>query len=306
MQVADLFVSSSRETETQRRPFLLTPCAAMEEVRLVIAGQSHMHALARALVTAPLAGEVVDPAAIARTHGIAGLMGGQHTSEFRNLLLHLAQDRDLALSWRGNQHNGDFLIMPGTVLEVLPRGYPDRSVLPGAQLVAESAIRAHLQPSMDEMTALLRDIAHPGRRHFVLGSPPPLGDQALVRLRLSREPAFVQRAQALGIDVQVIGLAPASVRRKLWFVVQRQMAETAAANGAVFVPHPAASEDEQGFLRTDMSGGDITHANERYGRLMLGQLATVLAQRPPQAPLAQAGPAQTGPAQAAAPRVAAA
>jgi hypothetical protein len=273
MPVADLFVSGSRETEGQRRAFLLTPCPAMEEVRLVLAGHSHMHAIARALVSTPEPGEPADPAAIGRAHGIAGLMGGQHVSEYRALLLELAQTRDLALSWRGNQHNGDFLIMPGTVLDLLPRGHPDRSVLPGAQLVPEAAIRAHLQPSMDELAGLLRDIAHPGRQHLVLGSPPPLADPALVRLRLGREPSFVQRAQSLGMDIATIGLAPPSVRHKLWFVIQRQMAETAAAHGVSFVPHPAACEDAQGFLRPDMSGGDITHANERYGRLMLAQMA---------------------------------
>lgn len=248
----------------------------MDQVRLVIAGHSHMHAIARALVSVPESGEAVDPAAIGRAHGIAGLMGGQYTDQFRALLLGLASERNLALSWRGNQHNGDFLIMPGTVLDFLPRGYPDRSVLPGAQLIPESAIRVHLQPSMDELAALLRDIARPGARHVVLGSPPPLADQALVRLRLGREPAFVQRAQALGMDMASIGLAPPSVRRKLWFVIQRQMAETAAAHGALFVPHPSGSEDGQGFLRQDMSGGDITHANERYGRLMLAQMAIAL------------------------------
>lgn len=280
MPVADLFVSNSRETESQRRPFLLTPCPTMQEVRLVLAGHSHMHAIARALASKPDPGESADPAVIGRAHGIAGLMGGHHipVPEFRALLLELARTHDLALSWRGNQHNGDFLIMPGTVLDLLPRGYPDRSVLPGAQLVPESAIRAHFQPSMDELAGLLREISHPGRRHIVLGSPPPLGDEALVRLRLGREPAFAERARSMGLDAATIGLAPPSVRRKLWFVIQRMMAETAAAHGALFVGHPAASEDAQGMLPATMSGGDITHANERYGRLMLDAMATALIQ----------------------------
>ena len=275
MAVADLFVSSSRASESGRRPFLLTPCAAMEQVRMVIAGHSHMHAIARALVSTPDAGEAADPAAIGRAHGIAGLMGGQYTTEFRAILLELSQTRALALAWRGNQHNGDFLIMPGQVLDLLPRGYADRSVIKGAAIVAESAIRDHLQPSMDELSGLLRALGR-GGTHVVLGTPPPLGDQALVRARLGREPSFVQRAAALGMDMASIGLAPASVRRKLWFVIQRMMAETAAAHGALFVPHPPGSEDAQGYLRLDMSGGDITNANERYGRLMLAQIATVL------------------------------
>lgn len=55
------------------------------------------------------------------------------------------------------------------------------------------------------------------------------------------------------------------------------MAETAAAHGALFVPSPEAAQDAGGFLRVDMSGGDVSHANERYGRLVIGQLAQQLA-----------------------------
>jgi hypothetical protein len=275
MAVADLFVSSSRQTEAERRPFLLTPCGAMQEVRLVLAGHSHMHAVARALVSTPDEGEAADPAAIGRSHGIAGLLGSQDPAVFLSDLLELSQNRALALAWRGNQHNGDFLFMPGQVLDLLPRFYPDRSVIKGAVIVAESAIRDHLQPSMDELSGLLRKLGG-GGPHLVLGTPPPLGDQALVRTRLGREPSFVDRARALGMDMATIGLAPPSVRRKLWFVIQRMMAETAAAHGAIFVPHPPGAEDAEGYLRLDMSGGDITHANERYGRLMLGQMAIVL------------------------------
>ena len=97
-----------------------------------------------------------------------------------------------------------------------------------------------------------------------------------MRRRLAREPDFERRATALGVDLAVIGIAPPSVRRKLWFVVQELMAETAAAYGAVFVASPDAAQDGDGLLRLDMSGGDISHANERYGRLVIGQLARQL------------------------------
>lgn len=169
--------------------------------------------------------------------------------------------------------------MPGQTLDLLPRNYPDRSVLPGAQIVPEAMIRAQFQTWADELGAMLRDLGRaPGRRHIVVGTPPPLGDDDLVRRRLAREPAFGDGARALGFDLATIGIAAPSVRRKLWFVVQELMAETAAAHGALFAPSPEAAQDGDGLLRVEMSGGDVSHANERYGRLLIGQLVRQLAQ----------------------------
>jgi len=220
---------------------------------------------------------MVDPRRLGQTHGLAGLLGGHFTPECRRLVVELAQTRDIALSWRGNQHNGDFLLMPDRPLDFVPRSYPDKTVLSGAQVVPEAAIREHFQPSMDELAGILKELGQaPGRRHLVLGTPAPMHNEAEIRRRLGREPAFASRASSLGLDVATIGITPASVRRKLWYVIQEMMAETAASHGAAFVPSPPGSLDAESFLRLDMSGGDITHANERYGRLMLGQIAKLL------------------------------
>ena len=274
----ELAVSADRQTESLRKPFLMTHCARPDDVRLIFGGHSHCHAICRALISATDAGETADPRAASLAHGLAGLMGVGQGVDLRALMVALAQHRDIALVWRGNQHNGDFLLMPGQVMDLLPRNYPDRSVLPGAQIVPELAIRAQFQNWADELGGMLRDLGRvPGRQHVVVGTPPPLGDDDLVRRRLAREPAFGDRATALGFDLATIGIAPPSVRRKLWFVVQELMAETAAAHGALFVPSPEAAQGADGLLRVEMSGGDVSHANERYGRLVIGDLAGQLA-----------------------------
>lgn len=273
-----LAVSADRQTESLRQPFLMTHCATPGDVRLVFGGHSHCHAICRALISSPEAGEQTDPRASGLAHGLAGLMGVVPGVDMRGLLMAMAQQRDIALVWRGNQHNADFLLMPGAVLDLLPRNYPDRSVLPGAQIVPEAVVRAQFQRWADELDGMLRDLGRaPGRRHVVIGTPPVLGDDDLVRRRMSREPFFADQAKAVSVDLATIGIAPPSVRRKLWFVVQEMMAETAAAHGALFVPSPAAAQDASGLLRADMSGGDISHANERYGRLVIGELARQLA-----------------------------
>ena len=138
-----LAVSADRQTELLRRPFLMTQCATLGDVRLIFGGHSHCHAICRALLTGAEAEEQTDPRAAGLAHGLAGLMGVGQGVDMRGQLVALAQHRDMALVWRGNQHNGDFLMMPGQVLELLPRGYPDRSVLPAAQIVSEEAVRAN-------------------------------------------------------------------------------------------------------------------------------------------------------------------
>jgi hypothetical protein len=45
-----------------------------------------------------------------------------------------------------------------------------------------------------------------------------------------------------------------------------------------FVPPPQAAFDDQGFLREDLYQNDATHANSRYGTLIVEQISRILMQ----------------------------
>ena len=71
-------------------------------------------------------------------------------------------------------------------------------------------------------------------------------------------------------------ITPPTVRRKLWFVIQAMMAEVAEEGGWQFVPIAPETMDEQGYMRSDLSMGDVTHANIEFGSIMVRQISRFL------------------------------
>ena len=120
------------------------------------------------------------------------------------------------------------------------------------------------------MTKLLAAIRkEEPRKLCVLGTPPPKKDSEALRRKLEREPFFLDWAAAIGQDVATIKITEPLVRLKLWHLLQDMFRAEAQKVGAVFVPVPAETLDDEGYLKPEYSADDVTHANEAYGALML-------------------------------------
>lgn len=214
---------------------------------------------------------------IALQQGIGGLRGGPGKPGYWDSLRELAQTRSVAVVWNGNQHNADFLLACEQPLDFLPRDYPDPSVLPKTRLTAEGVIREHFRPSLEPLRELMTDIpAHTRLKRLLVGTPAPLFDSGEVRKRLSKEPLFVEKAAAMGINIGQVEITPPTVRRKLWFVIQTMMAEIAEEGRWQFVPVAPETMDERGYLRSDLLADDVTHANIEFGSMMVRQIAIFL------------------------------
>jgi hypothetical protein len=266
-------------------PFMwLTPCEDESDIRTIICGQSHARSVMQAIVAPQLDGADSPGPALARRLGFAGLIGRRGTSA-EAVLDHAAaqaQHRHLALMWRGNQNNRDFLFATEPLLDLVRAADPDAPVEAAAALVPEAVVRAHLQPSVEPLEKLLASVgAASGCRRFVLGTPPPLHDADLLRGRLAAHiealhPANAARVRGAGDATDTLPIMPAAIRRKLWLVLQDLLAEAAARNGAEFVPVPAQSLDQYGCLAPRYSIGDISHTTIGYGLLVLQDLAARL------------------------------
>jgi len=277
VQLTRISVSSDVALEAGGKYFILTPCAALEDVKTVIGGHSHAAFIARALVRHFPNNPEIDSRNIALEFGFGGLRGGPVTQEYEDILVQLGATRNIAVVWNGNQHNADFLLSPEVQIDLIPRGYPVKSTLPNATIVAESAIRAHFQPTFDRLVKLLTRLSDAAKYpRLVIGTPPPLFDEALIRKRLKGEPVLTNRATAAGFDIDTVAITPASVRLKLWFVLQRMMAEIGEAHGASYVNVPTEALDENGFLKPELSAGDVTHAGPVFGAMMARQIARAL------------------------------
>ena len=270
-------VSSENATQTKGTYFILSPCVSIVDIKAVIAGHSHSAAISRALVAKASAGVQRQARDSALQQGIGGLRGGPGTPGYWDMLRDLAQTRSIAVVWNGNQHTADFLLASDQPLDFLPRGYPDPSVLPKTRLVAEAVIREHFRPSVEPLRQLLAEMpAHDRLKRLLVGTPAPLFDNGEIRKRLSKEPLFGEKAAAMGLDISQVEITPPTVRRKLWFVIQAMMAEIAEEGGWQFVPVAPETMDERGYLRPDLSAGDVTHANIEFGSIMVQQIAGFL------------------------------
>ncbi len=78
-----------------------------------------------------------------------------------------------------------------------------------------------------------------------------------------------------GREVEDIAVPSRSVRYKMSLVVKECVREQCAAAGAHFVDVPAESTGPDGILREEF-GRNLTHANKKYGSLVLEQIQAQL------------------------------
>jgi hypothetical protein len=240
--------------------------------QLVIAGDSHVFALGIPH-TPGLEEAVLVPMANDRVEMLAVDGPCPRPLAYWQDVVRFSEGRSAAISWCGNQHHQFFLFAPSPLFDFVMASRPDLPLEETAELVPEAMVRQVFWPTVAILGAMLGELASKGcSRAFVLGTPPPKGDDDRVRAYLSAEPGLVALAAERGFAIADVPLTPPLVRLKLWRVVQEMMAELAGANGASFVEVPPEAQDDTGFLRPEYWVPDATHANHVYGQLLLNRL----------------------------------
>ncbi|WP_341487071.1 hypothetical protein [Pararhizobium sp. A13] len=99
----------------------------------------------------------------------------------------------------------------------------------------------------------------------LLATPPVKGDDDFIRAKLKLK-------NYRGQSIDEVGVTPASIRAKLWRLEMRCVESYCIDINAEFLPVPDAAFTDEGFLRTDLYGSDATHANVKYGAMVVEQL----------------------------------
>jgi hypothetical protein len=150
-----------------------------------------------------------------------------------------------------------------------PRPYdfvlPERQDLPlgeGAELVPYDAIHAAMQalarPYLEIMRAVRAATEGP---MFHMESPPTYADEVVPSFAPNWLTHFAENPQ----------ISPVWLRYKLWRVHSAIVHAFCRQADIAFVPHPAAAVDAQGLLIAEFHG-DLGHANQAYGALVLRQM----------------------------------
>lgn len=136
---------------------------------------------------------------------------------------------------------------------------PGREPVPGAlirEALAATSLFRHQRALRHFLPAVLRrPVAH-------LESPPPLRQEQL----LDNLGGYRRLLTARGV-------APGSLRSKLWRLHSQLVAEDCLAVGIEFLPVPPCVQDDNGHLVPQaLAPGDPSHANTWYGRRVIEQM----------------------------------
>jgi hypothetical protein len=182
----------------------------------------------------------------------------------------------VALLWEGNQYHGFSMFEPTPPFDFVLAEAAELPVDERACLVPELAVRARLERSLSGLHHVLDTLTKRGGRTPVLvGTPPPIGDDATLRELLVRDFFFKQLGTTLGIDIASAPLSAPLLRYKLWRLVQRMTRLVGEQYGVPFHPVPRAAQNDQGFLRADL-WADTSHGNTAYGQLVLDDLQNAM------------------------------
>lgn len=251
----------------------------------MIFGDSHVHALARALARKP---EIAAQARITVLRILrpkaGGAIGDAPLPDIAARAAALGPGDALVSAVGGHHYLGLGLVRHGQPFAVMApenRDTGDRDtgdhvtgnrdtgnrdtgtgIIPAAVARAELALRLRRDdlPRLSPVMAA----APAGVTRLHLCAPPPKGDDAFVAAHA--EATF----QALGLAAR--GLAPRDLRRALWAVQCAAESEVFAPLGLSVLPPPPGTVDAQGFLDMAFAARDASHANSRYGVRVLRQV----------------------------------
>lgn len=169
----------------------------------------------------------------------------------------------------GNEHSVFGLVNHPRRFDFALPERPDLPMEPGTEIVPYDMMRAMLGEAvkrfMVPVLSSLRRVSGLPVRHFC--SPPPIGSAA----HIATYPGIA------AAKVRELGVAPSALRLKLWLLYVGIVAEACAeAGGVPFVPSPVAAQDGVGFLDEPFWSRTPTHGNQRYGSLVLAQLAELI------------------------------
>lgn len=240
--------------------------------KILIVGDSHIHAIQAALEQDEElpANFQFDALRIKRVK--AGQpIGDIHMNDLLSAVGKLTANDVLVLALRGNMYSMMGLMRHPRPFDVIVPRLPSLRTEEYEDLVPYSTLYAHMLSAVERGygTEAL-EIARSCRfaAVYFLSCPAPKDDEE--HIMHGAETYFKEAG------IAETGLSPPALRLKLWEVQQRVLSDFCSKNKLIFLDNPEDARDESGFLKRRYYAGDATHANPRYGSLVLKQVAQAI------------------------------
>jgi len=195
----------------------------------------------------------------------AGPPGDQ---EYWDFVVELSLGKHVVIVWNGNQHNANFMFQTEpkfTMLGVTENNY-DYEEVP----IPRAMIKDFFKPSFAELAEIIPSLSNAASITLMNGpAPKPLTH---IQDCILQEKYFTDVAKSLGVEVDDLDITSDSLRLELWNILVGLLATSAKTLGANFLSAPAASRDDLGLLSPEYWASDVTHANSKYGVLLIEEL----------------------------------
>jgi hypothetical protein len=201
------------------------------------------------------------------------------TCEYWEKLSNIAKFSDdftIAISLRGNDHLARFLLLPQIPIDFYLAELPDLISEENVQIVPQALIEELFSKPYEEYRTFLKQMRQEKKRIILIGTPPPKSNDVFLKNVILNENYFVQMAKNMGITPNDVKFTPLSVRLKLWHILQSILKKIALEEDLEYLAVPQSSQEIDGSLRCEFWANDCTHANDKYGKLVLSNLHNYL------------------------------
>jgi len=242
--------------------------------QIVVCGHSHVDSILKAAMIRESQAE--SEPAISICFGAYAETGPPQGEEYWDLVANSSRGKHLIIVWNGNQHNVDFMFQTQpnfTTLGVTVDTY-DFEPIP----IPRSMIRDFFKPSFEELTGIIPSLSDAASITLLNGpAPKPL---SYIKDYILQEKYFSDLTKSLRIGGEVLVITSDSLRLELWNVLAELLASYAKTLGTNFINAPEVSRDALGLLLSEYWYPDVTHANSKYGMLIIEELGKFIGKVP--------------------------
>ena len=234
--------------------------------QILVCGHSHAASILEA-TSLPEMQAGIEPK-IAVCYSTDWSAGPPGDKEYWDFVVELSRGKHVVIIWNGNQHNANFMFQTEpkfTMLGVTEKSY-GREPVP----IPRAMIKDFFKPTFEELKEIIPTLANAASITLMNGpSPKPLSH---IQNCILQERYFTDIAKSLGVDVSDLVITSDSLRLELWNVLAELLNNYANTLGTGFLSTPEISRDAFGMLSSEYWAPDVTHANSKYGVLLVEEL----------------------------------
>lgn len=239
--------------------------------RVVVFGDSHTAALARGKEF-PDRSELYKHIDIVRVRKSKGdkLVGDVELEQFCRSISRLDEQDFVFSAIGGNQYAVVSTVQHPVDFDFFSGPLDEEGTSDGIQLIPMRALTGFIESGVRSNDGpVLRAIRQATKaRVFHLSPPPPKENNSFI------SQYFESRFAGEGIDK--LGPSKPRLRLKCWNAQSASLQQLCKELDIEWVPPPAAAVTEDGFLAPKYYAKDATHANRRYGELVLMQITDIV------------------------------